>query len=119
MFANLTQFVDSPKHYGKAQHCSGLVCALRAIELSVALSLVVAAWLVEEPEPRHGQRLMAHLVSSLQELRESRAWPSSWLLCILVHYICMVIRWCSCWSPSSSLVVPRCEIHHRFIIDLS
>jgi len=116
MFANLPQFVDSPKHYAAAQSASSLVTSLRAIELSAAVSLVAAAWLMEgEPETgRHHHHRhessslepsMAHLVKALQDLRQ-RVWSSSWLLCILVHYICMVIRWCMCTAPSNTLVVP-------------
>lgn len=119
MFANLPQFVDSPKHYLAAQNVSSLVCALRAIELAMALSLVVAAWLLEgEPGERHHRHRdtwvldppVAHLVKSLQDLRQ-RVSSTWWLLCILVHYICMVIRWCSCCTPSNSLVVPL--LQHR------
>lgn len=118
MFANLPQFVDSPKHYAAAQSASSLVTAVRAIELSAAVSLVAAGWLMEgEPEPvgrhhHHHHREawvldppVAHLVKALQDLRQ-RVWSASWLLCILVHYICMVIRWCSCTTPSNTLVVP-------------
>ena len=141
LFANLTQFVDAPKHYAAAQQASSLVCALRATELSVALSLAMIAWLLEPETKQPLNDPVAHLVSSVQDLRQrpgeeiekamciriskyqcgsmhiyilrfaksknwgverflglyrlldARVWPgSSWLLCILVHYVCMVIR---------------------------
>ncbi|CAE8600738.1 unnamed protein product, partial [Polarella glacialis] len=47
LFANLSQFVDCPKHYAAAQHAASLVCGLRALEIAVAVSLVAAAFLLE------------------------------------------------------------------------
>jgi len=120
LFANLSQFVDSPKHFAAAQNASSLVCGLRALELSAAVGLVTAAYLVEEEaldQRHHGRHRhhqdswvvdprTVHFVATLQALHQ-RIWSAPWASCIGLHYLCMVIRWCSCWTPSDpQLVVP-------------
>jgi len=119
LFSNLPQFVDSPKHFSAAQNASSLLCGLRALELSAAVGLATAAYLIqaETLDMRHHKHRhdvdswivdprTVHFVSTLQALYQ-RTWSAPWATCILVHYLCMVIRWCSCWLPSDpQLVVP-------------
>ncbi|CAJ1397603.1 unnamed protein product [Effrenium voratum] len=49
-------------------------------------------------------------VRLFSQVLNQRAWSATWLLCILVHYICMVIRWCSCWK-TNNVIVPLLQHH--------
>eukprot|EP00931_Biecheleriopsis_adriatica_P117565 TRINITY_DN93064_c0_g1_i1.p1 TRINITY_DN93064_c0_g1~~TRINITY_DN93064_c0_g1_i1.p1 ORF type:complete len:956 (-),score=165.68 TRINITY_DN93064_c0_g1_i1:64-2931(-) len=117
LFANLTQFVDAPKHCAAAQSAANLVCGLRAMELSVALSLAVTAYLVEEEigktassgwlsDPQTVQ--VVTMCQTLFQRTSSLSWATCFS-CVFMHYICMVVRWCG--VSSNPLTVPLLSDH--------
>lgn len=112
LFSNLPEFVDSPKHYAKAQNAANLVCGLRALELSVALSLVVVAYLLEEEvaDPRKAVAWIAdprtmNIVVTCQALYFSTL-SVTWAICVLINYICMVTSWRARRAANPTLLAP-------------
>jgi len=111
MFANLPQFVDSPKHIAAANSVASVVAGWRALELAVALSTAIAALLLEEDvdEMVSGCRgacpdlvLAAHAWKKL-------CWRSTalgWCLCFLVQYLHMTMWWCCSSRPMLSPPAP-------------
>jgi len=100
MFANLPQFVDSPKHVAAASSVASVVAGWRALELAVALSTAIAAFLLEDD--------MDGMVSGCTEevcpdlVLAAHAWKKlcwrstalGWCLCFLVQYLHMTMWWC-------------------------
>ncbi|CAE8691117.1 unnamed protein product, partial [Polarella glacialis] len=101
LFANLSQFVDCPKHYAAAQHAASLVCGLRALEIAVAVSLVAAAFLLEV-EVLDPSGTATGWLADVQTASIVRTWQALchrtsaavWGACLLAHYICMCVSWC-------------------------
>lgn len=99
LFANLPQFIDCPKHLPVAQSAASWVAGLRALELAVTLSAALAAMLLEAEAELEGLGGGRHSASAAAVL----AWRSlycrsaalGWVICWLVHYLCMVMRWCT------------------------
>jgi len=112
LFANLPQFVDSPKHYAAAQNAASLVCGVRALELSLALTLAVVAFLVEaevsEKVPTQAwlaDARIVRLVRTCQELyHRTSVW--TWAACAFAHYIFMAVRWFGAAPMDPQLMVP-------------
>mmetsp|Transcript_114554 Transcript_114554/g.318996 ORF Transcript_114554/g.318996 Transcript_114554/m.318996 type:complete len:948 (+) Transcript_114554:157-3000(+) len=111
LFANLPQFVDCPKHSAAAHSAAGLVCGLRALELAVAFSAVVATVLLEaELEDdllgvgvlSGGSGDAAQAMRALGTLYHRSA-TAGWCLCLLAHYLCMTTRWCCPCSPAGAV----------------
>eukprot|EP00930_Biecheleria_cincta_P042696 TRINITY_DN29385_c0_g1_i1.p1 TRINITY_DN29385_c0_g1~~TRINITY_DN29385_c0_g1_i1.p1 ORF type:complete len:844 (-),score=122.52 TRINITY_DN29385_c0_g1_i1:270-2543(-) len=112
LFSNLPEFVDSPKHYAKAQNAANLVCGLRALELSLALSLAVVAYLLEEEvaDPQKAvawiaDPRMVNLVVTCQAVCFGTL-SFTWAICVLVNYICMVTSWRARRSANPTLLAP-------------
>eukprot|EP00419_Tripos_fusus_P003179 CAMPEP_0172683270 /NCGR_PEP_ID=MMETSP1074-20121228/18740_1 /TAXON_ID=2916 /ORGANISM="Ceratium fusus, Strain PA161109" /LENGTH=930 /DNA_ID=CAMNT_0013502099 /DNA_START=181 /DNA_END=2973 /DNA_ORIENTATION=+ len=104
MFANLPQFVDSPKHVAAANSVASVVAGWRALELAVALSTAIAAFLLEDD--------MDKIVSGCTEacpdvVLAAHAWKTlcwrstalGWCLCFLVQYLHMTMWWCCSSRP--------------------
>mmetsp|Transcript_70872 Transcript_70872/g.125192 ORF Transcript_70872/g.125192 Transcript_70872/m.125192 type:complete len:930 (+) Transcript_70872:155-2944(+) len=112
LFANLPQFIDSPKHYAAAQNAASLVCGLRAVELSVAVSLAAAAFLVQEEviekDPAKAwlrDVRIVQLVRTCQELYHRTA-ACTWAACAVAHYVSMAVRWFGAAPMDPQLMVP-------------
>lgn len=122
LFADLPQFVDSPKHLSAAQAAAQLLCACRAVEFALALGVVVAGVLLEKhvdilspssqtagtglPPIVEGGAVL--IISAWRILcqKKSIQW---WLCCLLAHYVCLAA--CHCQStpmlrPGSSSPPP-------------
>jgi len=93
LFANMPQFVDSPKHAPAAQSVASLVCGLRALELAVAASATTAVVLLESALEARGDEDVLEVIMQLRTLRDRRG-VLGWGLCLLLHYLCMLARWC-------------------------
>lgn len=93
LFANLPQFVDSPKHAAAAQNATSLVCGLRSLELAVVLSAATASFLLEEEATalRSSAGALAVVTTEWRTLYQRRA-TLGWVVCLLVHHAWMVSR---------------------------
>lgn len=93
LFANLPQFVDSPKHAVAAQNAASLVCGLRALELAIVLSAATASFLLEEEAttPQSSAGALAGVTIEWRTLYQRRA-ALGWAMCLLAHYACVASR---------------------------
>jgi len=105
LFANLPQFVDCPKHAAAAHSAAGIMCGLRTLELTLALSAGIAVGVVEAwheaDDGRHGKQAFT-LALDPHELRVlyHRSGIIVWVICLFTHYACTAMRW---WrSPERS-----------------
>lgn len=110
LFASLPLFVDCPKHTTAAKSVAGIVCGLRALELAVAVSAAVAAFLLEADieSDSPGSAGAAAAVAEGNVQAAIRAWQAltqrssimAWILCLLAHYLVCVAWWCAPPQPS-------------------
>lgn len=113
LFANLSQHVDCPKHAAAAQNAASLVCSLRALELALALSMIVAAPLLEEADAKMvpkggilGDGAVRDLARSWSTVMCQRRAMLGWVTCLLVHYASMVGR-LLCPVGTPEVLVPQ------------
>jgi len=108
LFANLPQFVDSPKHAGSAQSVTTLVCGLRALELAVAASVTTAVVLLEPDVEDKGEGIFLDMVQALRMLCRKRE-VIVWGFFLLLHYVCMLVRWCANQGEGESDTLGCCQ----------
>lgn len=101
IFANTPQFIDSTKHAQTAQKLSNFATVFRACELAVFLSCITAVYMLEdelgEPDRPLSSEMLPESVGKF--LRNWRAVfhqsaACGWNLCLVLHYLCTVLRWC-------------------------
>jgi len=94
LFANLPQFVDCPKHAAAAHSAAGIMCGLRTLELTLALSAGIAVGVVEAwheaDDGRHGKQaftlaLDPHELRVLYHRSGIIVWSSASLRTMLVR----------------------------------